>query len=63
MTHQAGLRVAEVAFLLLVFSGIWLTAAEIPRFGFAAGRRVVAGIALAAAGALLIVATRWGHFS
>jgi hypothetical protein len=63
VTHQTGVRVAEVAFLLLLFAGVWLAAAEFPRFGFAAARRAVAGIALGVAGLLLIVATHWGHFS
>jgi hypothetical protein len=62
MTRHAGIRLAEVAFLLVMFAGVWLAAAQIPFFGFARGRTVVAGVALAIAGALLIVATHWGHF-
>ena len=38
VTHEAGLRIAEVAFLLLLFSGIRLAAAEVPQLRFAAGR-------------------------
>lgn len=63
ITHHAGVRLAEVAFLLLVIAGIWLAASEFlapNRWG--AFRRVVAGIALAVGGVLLIVAAHWGHF-
>jgi hypothetical protein len=60
--HHTGMRLAEVAFLLLVFAGVWLAAAQIPQFKFAAARTIVAGLALAVSGVLLIVATRWGHF-
>lgn len=62
MTRHTGIRVAEVGFLLVLFAGVWLAAAQIPFFGLARGRTVVAGVALAIAGALLIVATHWGHF-
>ena len=61
-THHAGVRLAEVGFLLLVFAGVWLAAAQIPLLRFAAGRTIVAGIALALGGVLLIIAAHWGHF-
>ena len=48
--------------VLLLFAGVWLAAAQIPQFKFATGRSVVAGLALAISGLLLIVATHWGHF-
>jgi len=60
--HHTGIRLAEVGFLLLLFAGVWLVAARIRQFKFAAARTVVAGIALAISGLLLIVATHWGHF-
>ena len=60
--RHTGLRVAEVGFLLVLFAGVWLAAAQIPRLGFAAGRTIVAGVALAIGGLLLIIATHWGHF-
>jgi len=63
LSHHTGLRLAEVGFLLILFAGIWLAAAQIPQFKFATGRMIVAGIALALAGVLLIIATHWGHFS
>jgi hypothetical protein len=47
---------------LLVFAGVWLAAAQVPWFKFATARTIVAGLALAIGGALLIVAVRWGHF-
>ena len=62
LAHHTGIRLAEVGFLLLLFAGVWLAAAQIPRFKFAAERTTVAGLALAISGLLLIVATHWGHF-
>lgn len=60
-SRHAGLRLAEIAYLLIGIGGIWLAAAQIPRLRFAAGRTIVAGLALAVAGLLLIIATHWGH--
>ncbi len=60
--RQTGVRVAEVGFLLVLFSGVWFAAAQIPRLGLGRARSIVAGVALAAGGLLLIVATHWGHF-
>ncbi|MBV9172616.1 MAG: hypothetical protein JOZ81_25245 [Chloroflexi bacterium] len=62
MSDRTGKVLAQVGFLLIVFSGVWLVAAEIPLFRLATERMIVAGIALAVGGALLIVATRWGNF-
>jgi hypothetical protein len=62
LTPQAGVKVAEFGFLLILFAGIWFAAAQIPQLKFAAGRTIVAGVALALAGLLLIIATHWGHF-
>ncbi len=62
ISQHSGARLAEVGFLLIVFAGIWLAAAQMPRFKFAVGRTVVAGIAFAIAGVLLIIATHSGHF-
>jgi len=63
ITKHAGVRFAEVGFLLLLIAGVWLAASEFlnsERWG--AFRRVVAGITLAVSGVLLIIATHWGHF-
>jgi hypothetical protein len=60
--RHTGVRVAEVGFLLLLFAGVWLAAVQMPRLKFGAARTIVAGVALAAGGLLLIVATHWGHF-
>jgi hypothetical protein len=62
MTHQSSVRLAEVGFLLMVFAGVWPVAAEIPRLGMRKARTIVAGVALALAGVLLIIATHWGSF-
>jgi len=60
--HRTGIRLAEVGYLFLLFAGVWLTAAQIPRFKFGATRTIVAGVALAIGGVLLIIATHWGQF-
>jgi hypothetical protein len=60
--HHTGVRLAEVGFLLLLFAGIWLAAAHVPKLRFASARTIVAGLALAISGLLLIIATHWGHF-
>ena len=60
--HHTGIRLAEVGFLVLLFAGVWLAAAQIPQFKFGAARTIVAGLALAVSGLLLIIATHWGHF-
>jgi hypothetical protein len=62
ITRHTGIRLAEIGFLLVLFAGIWLAAAQMPQLKFASGRTIVAGVALALAGALLIIATHWGHF-
>ena len=40
----------------------WLVAAAIPQFKLERARTIVAGIALAISGLLLIIATHWGHY-
>lgn len=62
LAHHTGVRLAEIGFLLILFAGVWLAAAQVPTFRFATARTIVAGVALAVAGALLIIATHWGHF-
>jgi hypothetical protein len=61
LTHQTGIRLAEIGYLLILFAGGWLVAAEVPRFGRKV-RKMIAGLALAVAGLLLVIATHWGHF-
>lgn len=62
LTHHTGRRLAEVGFLLILFAGVWLAAAQIPKFRLGTARTIVAGIALTLAGLLLLIATHWGHF-
>jgi hypothetical protein len=61
LAHHTGVKLAEVGFLLLLFAGAWLIAAQIPRFRFGTARTIVAGVALASGGLLLITAAHWGH--
>jgi hypothetical protein len=63
LAHRTGVRLAEIGFLLVLFAGIWLAAAQVPKFKLGTARTIVAAIALAVAGLLLIIATHWGHFS
>jgi hypothetical protein len=62
LAHHTGVRLAEVGFLLILFAGIWLAAAQIPQLKLPTARTIVAGIALALGGLLLIIATHWGGF-
>jgi hypothetical protein len=62
LSHHTGVTLAEVGFLLILFAGVWLVAAQVPAFKMPIARTIVAGIALALAGVLLIIATHWGHF-
>jgi hypothetical protein len=62
LSHHTGVTLAEVGFLLILFAGVWLVAAQIPALKMPTARTIVAGIALALAGVLLIIATHWGHF-
>jgi hypothetical protein len=64
LTHAAGIRLAEVGFLLIVIAGVWLIFAELLQpEKWRTIRTVVAGAALVAAGVLLIIAIHWGHFN
>jgi hypothetical protein len=62
LSHHTGVRLAEVGFLLILIAGIWLAASQIPRLRLGTARMIVAGIALAVGGLLLIIATHWGGF-
>lgn len=62
LTHHGGVRLAEIAFLLVVLAGLWLAAGQFSFIRFARARSVLAGLAFAVAGILLIIATHWGKF-
>jgi len=62
MSAHTGARLAEVGFLLLLLGGVWLALAQVAFLGMARGRTVVAGLAFAVAGLLLIIAVHWGQF-
>jgi hypothetical protein len=65
LSENSTKTLAEVGFLLILIAGIWLFFAElsIPSLRFAKMRRIVAGLALAVAGLLLIIAIHWGQFA
>lgn len=57
------MRLAEVAFLLLVIAGVWFVAAEtLQPEKWRRFRTIVAGALVAISGVLLIIATHWGRF-
>jgi hypothetical protein len=71
-SHSAGVRVAEVAFLLLLIAGVWIVSASLTRVekthtwhgvvvASSRFRMIVAGLMLACGGLLLIIAAHWGH--
>jgi hypothetical protein len=62
LDHQTGIRLAEVAFLLILIAGVWIIASEIQLVKWHRFRMIVAGACLAVSGILLIVATHWGQF-
>lgn len=62
LSAHEGARLAEVGFLLILFAGVWLVAADLSRARLGRVRTIVAGLALAVSGALLIIATHWGKF-
>lgn len=65
--HSTAVTVAEVAFLLFLIAGVWTAAAWLlPNppdrpFSNRRFRMIVAGVLIAGAGVLLIVAAHWGH--
>lgn len=60
-SHNTGVRVAEVAFLLLLIAGVWTAIAWLAQGKWERFRMVVAGVLIAVAGMLLIIATHWGN--
>jgi hypothetical protein len=62
LSRHIGVILAEVGFLLILIAGLWILSAQLPIFKIPRARTIVAGIALALAGVLLIIATHWGHF-
>jgi hypothetical protein len=60
INHKTSVRLAEVGFLLILIAGVWLVATEIPKLRLHPVRMVFAGILLAVAGLLLIIAAHSG---
>jgi hypothetical protein len=63
ISHHGGIRLAEVAFLLMLIAGIALALGPLPQFKGKSVITIIAGAALALSGLLLIIATHWGHFA
>ena len=38
LAHHTGRRLAEIGFLLILFAGIWLVAAQVPKLRFGTAR-------------------------
>jgi hypothetical protein len=62
ISPHTGARLAEVGFLLVALAGVALWGAQSSGRGQRRSSSAFAGLALAAAGVLLIVAVHWGHF-
>lgn len=62
IARHTGIRLAELGFLLVAIAGALLLLGAIVPFGRRIGA-AIGGLALAAGGVLLVVATHWGHFS
>ncbi len=60
LSHHTTNQLTEIGFLLILITGIWLAASEIPALRIQRARNVVAGLCLAVAGLLLIIAAHWG---
>ena len=63
ISHHSGVRLTEVAFVLMLIAGVALALVPLPTFKGRAVMSVVAGAALALGGLLLLIATHWGHFA
>lgn len=61
ITRHTGIRIAELGFLLAAIAGALLVLGAAVPFGQRVGT-ALGGLALAASGVLLVVATHWGHF-
>jgi hypothetical protein len=60
--HSTAVTVAEAAFLLFLIAGVWIAVAWlIQGDNWQRFRMIVAGVLIAVAGVLLIVAAHWGH--
>jgi hypothetical protein len=55
------MRLAEVGFLFILLAGAWLASAQVARFR-GGTLRMLAGVAFAVGGVLLIIAIHWAHF-
>ena len=60
INKSSTVKLAEIGFLLILIAGLWLVASEIPQLKMQKTRSIVAGLLLAVAGVLLVIATHWG---
>jgi hypothetical protein len=61
ITQRNGIRIAEVGFALVAVAGGLLVLGGLAPSGRRVGA-LLGGLALAAGGVVLIIATHWGHF-
>ena len=61
-THRNAVRLSEIGFVLILLAGAMFAVSELPQVRTGPTIRIVAGLALAGAGLLLIIATHWGRF-
>ena len=61
ISRHTSVRIAEVAFLLILIAGVWMVVAELMPKQFHRFRTIVAGLCFAVAGILLLIATHSGH--
>jgi hypothetical protein len=62
LSHHSGVRLAEVGFVLGALAGLALAIGAMTPLARQASR-VLAGLGLAVAFLLLIIAAHWGHFN
>ena len=60
LSHQTGVRLAEIGSLFILIAGVWLAAGQVPQLKLQKTRTIVAGVLLAIAGLLFIIAFHFG---
>jgi hypothetical protein len=60
INKSSTIKFAEVGFLLILISGLWLVASDFPQLKLQKSRSIVVGLLLAVGALLLLIATHWG---